>query len=156
MGLKGVIVLKPKYPANLGLIARSMVSFGFKNLYILGEMDEKFIKRAKKISKQGKEVLDNIKIISSLSEINGLLIGTISEYDAKRMGINKLIPVWKLKNFEGDFYLVFGNENGLRKEDVSKCGLFSTIPTNWKKGILNLAMAVTIYLYELSKGRIKE
>ncbi|MGC9079244.1 MAG: TrmH family RNA methyltransferase [Nanopusillaceae archaeon] len=51
-------------------------------------------------------------------------------------------------------YLVFGREgNGLTYEELKLCDLISTIPTNDKYGILNLAVSAIIYMYELNKRR---
>ena len=48
--------------------------------------------------------------------------------------------------------LVFGNEkSGLSNEDIERCESILTIPTSTKQPSINLAQAVTLTCYELSK-----
>lgn len=50
----------------------------------------------------------------------------------------------------GDVALVFGNEmSGLSNEELARCGIVATIPTNPEFASLNLAAAVQVAAYEL-------
>jgi len=155
--VKGVVLVRPKNPTNVGSIARVMAAFGVNELIIVSD-EENFIrlisaKSAKKAASGGVYVLENAKRYNSLKELEGRKIGTISIFDNKRYGF-KLIPVKEISKLEGEYYLVFGGESaGLTKEELELCEYISTIPTNDKFGILNLAVAVTLYLYEIYKYR---
>jgi len=54
---------------------------------------------------------------------------------------------------EGDVALVFGREDsGLTTDELSLCRWQATIPTSDEYGSMNLAQAVLIFCYELSRG----
>ena len=154
--IKGVILIKPKNAANVGLIARSMKAFGIENLVIVKkDINEKFMKKAIHISKQGKDILEKAKFVRNLKEIKGKKIATTSEFDSKKYAIPiNLMKITDLRKSDDEYYLVFGREStGLLEAEIKECEIHANIPTNGKYGILNLAMAATIFIYELSKRK---
>ncbi len=155
MEIEGIVLVRPKLPVNVGSIARVMAAFGVEELIIVSDKEnfEKIVKKSRGIAKGGAYIIDNAKLVSSLSEIKGKKIGTISIYDNKKYGF-KLVPITDLPKIEGKYYLVFGNEGyGLSKEELELCDIISTIPTNDKYGILNLGISATLYIYEIYKHR---
>jgi TrmH family RNA methyltransferase len=154
MEIKGIVLVRPKYSVNVASIARVICAFGINELIIIHDEENfKRLLKDKKIASGGVHVLNNAKRLNSLSEVKGKKIGTISIYDNKKYGF-KLIPITELPKISGEYYLVFGSENyGLSKEELNMCDFVSTIPTNDKYGILNLAVSVTLYVYEIYKHK---
>jgi len=152
MEVRGVVLVRPKSPVNVGAVARVMAAFGVNELIIVtDENNFERLKSARKVASGGVHILENAKRLNSLRELNGRKIGTISIFDNRRYGFN-LIPITDLPKLNGEYYLVFGGEStGLTKEELELCDYVSTIPTNDKYGVLNLAIAVTLYLYEIYK-----
>jgi len=154
MEIKGVVLVRPKNPINVGSIARAIAAFGVNELIIVtDEKNFERLKSARKVASGVVHILENAKRVDSLKEINGRKIGTISIFDNKKYGF-KLIPITEISKLKGEYHLVFGGEStGLTKEELELCDYVSTIPTNDKYDILNLAIAVTLYLYEIYKFR---
>lgn len=148
MKLKGIVLVRPKKHANVGGIARSMAAFGFKDLIIVQKPDQLNLKKASHISKQGKKIIENVKLVNSLSEIKGIKIGTISMYDNERFGF-KLTELSEM-NWPDEFYLVMGSEgDGLTYGELRECDCLITIETEGKYGVLNLGVATAIILREI-------
>jgi len=154
MEVRGVVLVRPKSPVNVGAVARVMAAFGVNELIIVtDENNFERLKSARKVASGGVHILENAKRVDSLKEVNGRKIGTISIFDNRRYGFN-LILITDLPKLSGEYYLVFGGEStGLTKDELELCDYVSTIPTNDKYGILNLAVVVTLYLYEIYKFR---
>ena len=152
--IKGIILVEPKHHVNVGSIARSMACFGFDRLIIVNPAKRMRLDKAAHISEQGKDIIMNSELKENLSQIEGAKIATISEHDNLNHGM-KLVPIdeycWNVEE-----YLVMGREAcGLNDEELAQCHVCLTIPTNGKKGILNLAQAATIAMYEASKNKRK-
>jgi deoxyxylulose-5-phosphate synthase len=88
MDIEGIVLVRPKLPVNVGSIARVMAAFGVEELIIVSDKEnfEKIVKKSRGIAKGGAHIIDNAKLVSSLSEVKGKKIGTISIYDNKKYG----------------------------------------------------------------------
>ena len=154
MEVEGVVLVRPKNPVNVGSIARVMAAFGIEKLIIVSD-EKRFqeVTSAKKVASGGVHVLNNAIRVNSLKEVPGKKVGTISVFDNRRYGF-KLVPITELPKISGRYYLVFGSESkGLSKEELELCDVVSTIPTNDKYGVLNLAISATLYIYEIYKEK---
>jgi len=151
-----VILHNPKFPGNVGAVARSMKNFGFHSLRITGDMevDEEAHRRAK----NAQDVLNGLEGFSTLDEAVkdlDLLVGTsgITNIRENRWKRNPVTPAElkeKIKNFEGCLGLLFGPEDtGLQDPDLVGCDFLVSIPANPHYPVLNLSHAVTVILYEL-------
>ena len=134
-------------PGNLGTIIRSAVAFNIDTIILSEDCCD--IYNAKVLrSSQGMLFHINVlvrnlnKIIPELKKQNYKIIGTdvISGNDLK-----------SFKN-DGKFAIIMGNEgNGLTKEIKSMCDDFIYIDMNKNCESLNVAIATSIILYELSR-----
>ncbi|MGC9080028.1 MAG: TrmH family RNA methyltransferase, partial [Nanopusillaceae archaeon] len=79
MKVKGIILVEPKNPVNVGTIARTMAAFGIEKLIIVSSKErfEEIFEKARKVSMGGVHILKNAEIYSSLKDVNGKKIGTI-------------------------------------------------------------------------------
>jgi tRNA/rRNA methyltransferase len=153
-----VALIEPQYPVNVGHIARLMKNFGLKSLYFVRPHFDKA--EAIKYSTHGKDVLVAAKTVTlrQLRKKFDVLIGTTairatSRLNVLRESINaeqiaKIIHDASTK----DFCILLGRESsGLNNEELEMCDLVVTIDTKTKYRTMNVAHALAILLYEISK-----
>jgi tRNA/rRNA methyltransferase len=158
----GVALIEPQYPVNVGHIARLMKNFGLKSLYFVRPHFDKA--EAIKYSTHGKDVLVAAKTVTlrQLRKKFDVLIGTTairatSRLNVLRESINaeqiaKIIHDASTK----DFCILLGRESsGLNNEELEMCDLVVTIDTKTKYRTMNVAHALAILLYEISKLKSK-
>ncbi len=152
-----IIILKnPQLPENIGMVARTMVNFGFKHLRIVNPKVEwpnsKSIASsagAFDLIRKYTKVYHNLK--DALQGINLLCAATVRERDLEKKIFEprKLIRSIQMKYEDKNIGFLFGAEkSGLSNNDLSQANLIVRIPTNEGFGSLNLAMAVNILCYE--------
>jgi tRNA/rRNA methyltransferase len=157
-----VALIEPQYPVNVGHIARLMKNFGLKSLYFVRPHFDKA--EAIKYSTHGKDVLVAAKTVTlrQLRKKFDVLIGTTairatSRLNVLRESINaeqiaKIIHDASTK----DFCILLGRESsGLNNEELEMCDLVVTIDTKTKYRTMNVAHALAILLYEISKLKSK-
>lgn len=161
-----VVLVEPEGEINVGLIARVMKNFGFKDLVIV---NPKFpLERAKKYASHGIDVLSEAKVVKSLDEaLKGVSLIVVTSCKASSGDDILRTPLTlkefaeKIANYNGVVAIVFGRESvGLRREEIKRGDVLLTIPASPDYPSLNLSHAVAIVLYEifskLSKGHIPE
>ncbi len=148
------IIVEPHTPGNIGSIARACKNMGISNIYLVNPVaftDETF-----RLGWGAKDVIDAMKIISSLDEIlpdMHLVIATTQR------GRDQHQPLWTPREVvdhvgkldpSHQVAFLFGRENnGLTNDELDACNLLSTIPTNTPYPALNLSQAAMVYGYEL-------
>jgi len=153
-----VILVEPIYEGNIGSVARAMMNFGFKNLVIVNPpligID------AMKFAVHAKEIVQNAKIFNSFDEMAenfDLLIGTSAGIAGDKNFIRTPIPSSKIGNVlnvDGKIGIVFGREDfGLLVQEIEKCDVLVTIPTENEYKSLNLSHSVAVILYELVREK---
>ena len=153
-----VIIMDPKFPGNIGAIARVMKNFNFQNLEIVNS-NRIDIKNDESMARamHGKDVLEGTTIFHSLKELINLrkfdfLIGTTAlpggSYNPLRLTISPR-QLCKNLDIDGRIGIIFGREDsGLTNKELDLCDVIVTIPAG-DYSTLNLSHAVTIILYEL-------
>ncbi|UCF07822.1 MAG: RNA methyltransferase [Thermoplasmata archaeon] len=151
-----VILAEPKFPGNIGAVARTMKNFGMKDLILVNpcEVGEEAYQRAM----HAKDVLEGALVHETLDEaVEDLdyLVGTTgfdTEKDRKHLRKN-LTPkdfAAKMADMEGTVGIMFGREDyGLYNEELERCDAVVTIPSSPEYPILNISHAATIVFYEL-------
>jgi TrmH family RNA methyltransferase len=151
-----VILVEPKYGGNIGAVARTMMNFGFNNLYLVNpcELDDDCYTRAvhatkiieyAKIFPSFKEAIKDMDYLAATSSIE-------SKTDKKHLRNPILIENFAKKIFEieGKIGLVFGREDyGLYNDEIAECDTMIRIPTSESYLALNLSHAVSLVLYYL-------
>jgi tRNA/rRNA methyltransferase len=153
-----VTLIEPQYPVNVGHIARLMKNFGLKSLYFVRPHFDKT--EAAKYSTHGNDILIAAKSVtlSQLRKKFDILIGTTaiqasSKLNILRGSINaeqlaKIIYDSSTK----DFCILLGRESsGLNNKELKLCNLVVTIDTKTNYRTMNVAHALAILLYEISK-----
>jgi TrmH family RNA methyltransferase len=151
------VLVEPREPGNIGASARAIKNMGFRNLCLVkppAEMSEE----GRWFARNAHDVLDAAEVYDSLDEAiseKALVVGT-TRRKGKRRGV--IMPVEKGVERVRDIAeqdkvaILFGREaRGLYNDEVEECGFMMTIPSSAMQPSLNLAQAVLITAYELSK-----
>lgn len=151
-----VVLVEPKYGGNIGAVARSMMNFGFNQLYLINppDLDDECYQRAMHAS----SILDDATVVNSLTDVSSefdYLVATSSvstESEKKHLRNAIVLPDFAEKIFEvtGDIGLIFGREDhGLYNPEIAQCDMLLNIPSCDAYPSLNLSHAVNLVLYTL-------
>ncbi|MFI3256657.1 MAG: RNA methyltransferase [Psittacicella sp.] len=151
-----IILLNTTHSGNIGSAARAIKTMGITKLTLVNpqcNIDENSYALASNAS----DILDNISIYNTLDEAlleSNFIIGTTTrnrKLDIKTIEsihINTILDQRK----DDKISILFGTERtGMTNEELKKCNLSITIPTNPDYSSLNLAMAIQIICYEIYK-----
>ncbi len=153
-----VTLIEPQYHINVGHVARLMKNFGLSRLYFVKPRFDRV--EAVKYSTHGKDVLAVAKTttLRQLREKFDLLIGTTSINATSRLNVlREAIGAEQMASIihEGDgkdFCIVLGRESsGLNNEELAMCDLVVIVDTKTKYRTMNIAHALAILLYEISR-----
>jgi tRNA/rRNA methyltransferase len=156
-----IILVKPKFPENIGSVARAMKNMGLSRLVVVNGCSP-LLANAYKLASGAEDILERAEEFLTLREAiseMGCVVGTTSRGGKERVPdltlealVKKLIPLSQ-KNLIG---LAFGSEKeGLTNEELSLCHLYARIPSMASFPSLNLAQAVMVVSYELFRASIE-
>jgi TrmH family RNA methyltransferase len=156
------LLVEPKEAGNIGASARAIKNMGFRNLRLVNppffKTDEAlwFAHGAHDILKSAKgyttvrDAISDISIIAGTSRRTGRKRGI---FTSAEQGVQRLCDIARTNKVA----ILFGREDrGLFNEEVGECGFLMTIPSSKKQPSLNLAHAVLVIAYELSKAEYIE
>jgi TrmH family RNA methyltransferase len=155
------ILVEPQEPGNIGASARAMKNMGFSRLELV-HPGYFFSSEAKQMACQGITILENAKVHKNFTdaiEDKPLVIGTTRRLGRRRGLILPLKDsVRRIITASGKnkVAILFGRERiGLTNQEIEKCGLLITIPSDPSTPSLNLAQSVMLVAYELSRKTYK-
>ncbi|WP_158999434.1 RNA methyltransferase [Pigmentibacter ruber] len=152
-----IILVCPEHPRNIGAVARAMNNMGVSELRLVNPCEylQHGHDSAMSLAMHSHEILLNAKVYKSLQEAvsdKNFIIGTTNRIRGHHKYLHS---AWTLKNLletSNDYTFVFGRESsGLTNSEIDLCNHILTIPTFGSSQSLNLAQAVMIILYEVSK-----
>jgi TrmH family RNA methyltransferase len=153
-----VALVEPLYHVNVGHVARLMKNFGLRKLYFVKPHFDRM--KAVKYSTHGKDVLLAAKTITLVQLRNkfDVLIGTTairatSRLNVLREGIGpeKMARIIRDRSTK-NFCIMLGRESsGLNNKELALCDLVVVIDTKTKYRTMNMAHALAILLYEISR-----
>ena len=154
-----VILTRPKYPENIGSVARACVNMGCSSLIIVKPVNFDLDKAAPLATSKGKLLLEKAIIHDSLEKsLAGFnrAYATTARLGKWRKGIltpwEAAAAIMDQKQGPASSALVFGPEDtGLLNEEVELCSHIVSIPTSSDAWSLNLSQAVLLILYECFK-----
>jgi tRNA/rRNA methyltransferase len=155
-----VALIEPQYPVNVGHIARLMKNFGLRRLYFVKPRFDRI--EAVKYSTHGKDVLAAAKTttLKQLRKKFDVLVGTTAIRATSRLNIlrESIGPEQMARIiYDGNgrnFCIVLGRESsGLNNEELALCDLVVNIDTKTKYRTMNVAHALGVLLYEISKSK---
>ncbi|GAU07841.1 RNA methyltransferase [Desulfoplanes formicivorans] len=154
-----VILVRPKYPENVGSVARACMNMGCHQLILVNPRNWDVNKAKRLATPHSEQLLDEVTIVQNLAEALApfsVVYGTTARTGGWRKAI--MVPEQASTTIArqlGDnehVALVFGPEDtGLDNREIEICGQLICIPTHRDMTSLNLAQAVLIILYEIFK-----
>ncbi len=163
MAEHSIILVEPKTGGNIGSIARSMSNFGLRELILVNPRnigDEAYTR-----AMHAQDILDDALIVDSFEEALShvdLSVATSarttgSEKKALRVPMTVEEFAERFMEYPGKIGIVLGREDyGLYNDELMKCDIFVTIPSNPDYPVLNLSHAATVIMYELYKHRAED
>lgn len=153
-----VVLVEPQTPGNVGMVCRAMKNMGLRHLRLVKGCRTDH-SEARKFAVSARDLLDGAVRFESLEdaladiEISVATTRRIGKYRQEVMEPVELVARLREKIGSGRAALVFGREdNGLSTDELALCRWQATIPTSGEYGSLNLAQAVLIFCYEVSRG----
>jgi len=152
------ILVEPTVPENVGAAARAIKTMGFTELILVNPCDY-LSGPARWLAHGSNEILENAVVFSSLNEALkefDFVIGTSAKKRSVKYDYFPLPNLPELLISKGktvqNVAVVFGREeSGLRNDELKLCDLVTTVPMKTTFPSLNLAQAVMLYAWELSK-----
>ncbi|MBM3421609.1 MAG: tRNA/rRNA methyltransferase [Bacteroidetes bacterium] len=152
------ILVEPKVPENIGSAARAVKVTGTGNIALVNPLCP-LDGKALWVAHGSEELIKEARCFSTLAEAlveTDFSVATSAK--ARRVRQNP-VCVSYLKQFvesrysgEATVAIVFGREeSGLTNDEINQCDLTSFIPMKQPYPSLNLAQAVLVYAYELTK-----
>ncbi len=156
-----IILVRPKFPENIGSVARAMKNMGLSRLVVVNGSSPLHA-NAYKLASGAEDLLERAEEFFTLREAiseMGCVVGMTSRAGKERNpdltpeGLaRKLVPLSQ-KNLIG---VAFGSEKeGLTNEELSLCHLCVRIPSVESFPSLNVSQAVMVVSYELFKASIE-
>tara|TARA_Y100000310_G_C20429431_1_gene690700 strand:- start:118 stop:756 length:639 start_codon:yes stop_codon:yes gene_type:complete len=146
-----VVLVEPKEPGNIGAVARAMKNFGYSQLVLVNPQCS-ITEETRNRAKHAQDVLHKVKILKRFPKAD-FIVGTTGQLGTDYNLLRSVLTPEQLMVTKKTA-LVFGREDqGLSNEELAKCDVVVTIPTNKKYPVLNLSHAVAVVLYELSKKK---
>ncbi|MCA1743819.1 MAG: RNA methyltransferase [Desulfonatronovibrio sp.] len=154
-----VILSRPKYPENIGSVARACVNMGCSSLILVNPSHFDLEKAAPLATTKGKLILEQAQLFETLAEALksfNKAYATTARLGKWRKGIltpwEAATQIMDQKPPSSKTALVFGPEDkGLLNEEIELCSNIVSIPTSNDAWSLNLSQAVLIVLYECFK-----
>jgi tRNA/rRNA methyltransferase len=154
-----VVLIRPKFPENIGAAARVACNMGIERLIVVRDehaggkpFDHEAM--AKLATHKAASLLETMLVYDHLAEAVApfsLVIGTTARHGRQRVlerSPRQIVHQVLGDLPENDVAILFGPEDaGLTNDDLKYCQLLSTIPTAGFSS-LNLAQAVAIHCYE--------
>ncbi len=155
-----VVFVECETSGNVGFLARTMANFGLKNLILINPC--KLKEDAYYQSMHAKEIVETAEIYDTLEhflESKGIdfIIGSTGtpggSYNLSRIPIKPEELSVKM-NPNNKIAILFGREgDGLSNEEIDKCDIIVSIPTDPSYPVMNITHAAAIIFYEIFKNR---
>jgi tRNA/rRNA methyltransferase len=153
-----VVLVRSRNPLNIGAAARAMSNFGAMHLRLVTPFELAY---REAVSAVGAEPLltaaEEHSSVQSAVQDCGLVIGTTAighrELQHEVHSLDAAAKIIRKKIRTGRVAILFGSEKtGLSNQDLSHCHWLLRIPTREQHRSMNLAQAVAIVVYELSRS----
>lgn len=148
-----IVLARPVYEENIGLVARAMANFGFKEMALVKPECNWKSGKAKSRAMKGKRILERAKTFNSIKEATGdcsCAVATTAKKGAKRNAVSAEELAKRLGKSTGKAAIVLGPEpSGLTNSEIAECDFIASIPASKEYPTLNLSHAACIILYSL-------
>src|SRR5258708_5588008 len=153
-----IVLVRSRNPLNIGAAARAMTNFGAFHLRVVPPYEKAFRETVSAVG--AAPLLAKAEELDSVADATrdcSLVIGTTAighrelqhdlySLDEAAKKIRKRLP-------SGRVAILFGSEKtGLSNHDLSHCHWLLRVPTREEHRSMNLAQAVAVVVYEISRG----
>ena len=152
-----IILVRPRYPENIGSAARAMMNMGFSELILVNPEEPDQERMRKTATHHAAGIIDTMSVHDNLSEVLkpfSFVAATTTRSGKKREAlVSPTALVQQVGALAPDekVAILFGSEDkGLTNEELRFADALVTIPTLDFTSI-NLAQSVMILCYELSR-----
>jgi len=153
-----IVLVATSHPGNIGATARAMHTMGLERLVLVGP--RRFPDpEATALASGATSVLDDARVVATLDEALASCALTVGlsarprEFAGRVLAVRDAAAQAIAHCAHGDVAFVFGTEmSGLSNDELARCGIVATIPTNPQYASLNLAAAVQVAAYELRQA----
>lgn len=149
------VLIGTSHPGNVGAAARAMKVMGFTDLVLVAPRFADVLQQAEALAMASgaTDVLANARIVSSLTEaLDGISFACATAMTPRDFGPATRAPrelFAELASGAQRVAFVFGSERfGMSNDDVYRCHVALSIPTEPEYGSLNLAQAVQLLAYD--------
>ncbi len=156
------VLVEPREPGNIGASARAVKNMGFKNLELLNPPERFAEGHDFWLACHAEDVLKEAEVYKEFKDAiadKALVVGATRRIGKKRglfYPVEEAAERIRRAAEKNPVALLFGREDrGLTNEEVEECGFLLYIPTSEEAPSLNLAQAVLIVAYELSRAELK-
>ncbi len=151
-----IVLNKPKYPGNVGSVARCARNMGIENITVVGNKDLALEEMKQMATHFAAGIVDRIQHFDGLDDALArfhYVIGTTSRRGSARGPVvspremaARIVDISQ----ENEVALLIGPEDtGLSNDDLRFCHLLVTIPTSKNNKSINLSHAAMILCYEI-------
>jgi len=152
------ILLEPESYGNIGASARALKTCGFMNLVLINPRVDINHPETKWMAHQSEEILERVKVYSTLQEAIGdkkLVVATTQRKRQFKFPFytpEEIAEKIQETGTQDPVAIVFGRERtGLTNQELLQCHIHSTILTATHIPALNLAQSVMIYAHTFFK-----
>ncbi|WP_428897369.1 tRNA/rRNA methyltransferase [Parelusimicrobium proximum] len=151
-----IVLVEPRNPNNVGAAARAMANFGFTDLRLVNVYKPSLDEMVSAVG--AADIVEGAKFYDTLPEALADCTYTLATTSLKNRRPEQEVVFLPdiadtLKREDGHIGIVFGQEKrGLSNEDITLCSAILNIPSASKTPSINLAQAVNLCCYEMSKS----
>ena len=149
------VLVQPSHAGNVGAAARAMKVMGFADLVLVRPRWPDVLQReeTRALASGAVDVLDAARVVDTLAQaLQGFTWVCATAMTPRDFGPPTMAPREHFQSLAGTAQrvaLVFGPERtGLSNEDVYRCHVCLSVPTDPAYGSLNLAQAVQLLAYD--------
>jgi tRNA/rRNA methyltransferase len=149
------VLVNTSHPGNVGATARAMKVMGFTDLVLVAPRFGNVLSQEETVAMASgaADILVRARIVATLDEaLDGVQVACATAMTPRDFGPPTVAPrpyFDELAASAASVAFVFGSERyGLSNEDVYRCHVCLSIPTNPDYGSLNLAQAVQLLSYD--------
>ena len=152
-----VILVRPEHPGNVGAAARAIKNMGYRSLRLVAPLCGHLTPETLKMAYGARDVLEQARIHATLAEAIAD-VRWVAGFTMPRPGrltptpLPEAAPALAGRALDVPVALVFGPEiSGLSNDELAVCQQIVSIPSDPAQPSLNLAQAVLLACYELSR-----
>ena len=158
-----IVLLRPRFPENIGAAARAMCNMGIGRLVIINPENPDLAKILMMATHAASDIISKMEVRTSLKKVlsdYNYVVGTTARLGGQRkiacsppaIMAKRLVSI----SLENRIAILFGPEDrGLSNDDIRYCNELVNIPTAQFSSI-NLAQAVMIVCHEIFQARFKK